>query len=270
MNTLILTGGKSRRMGRDKAGIVRPDGRRQIEFLSQLAQDVGGEVYLSLSDEAPPIELPVIRDRFPGSGPLAALDAAAHAAAGPWLVLGVDLFLMDAETLRHLLGNFDSARLATSYKNRLDARAEPLCTIYHEDALRRAEGAISRDERCARRFLESLDPLLLDLPNPAALENANTPEELDEVFRMQRDGVHPKPVRILYFAKLREASGLGEELFESLAANAAGLYRELAFRHRFSLEPSALRVAINGDFASWDQPLRAGDEVVFIPPVAGG
>jgi molybdopterin converting factor small subunit len=31
-----------------------------------------------------------------------------------------------------------------------------------------------------------------------------------------------------------------------------------------------LRVAINGEFADWTQPLNAGDAVVFVPPVAGG
>jgi molybdopterin converting factor small subunit len=31
-----------------------------------------------------------------------------------------------------------------------------------------------------------------------------------------------------------------------------------------------LRVAVNGEFGDWEQPLAEGDAVVFIPPVAGG
>jgi molybdopterin converting factor small subunit len=31
-----------------------------------------------------------------------------------------------------------------------------------------------------------------------------------------------------------------------------------------------LKVAINGEFTDWSTPLADGDEVVFIPPVAGG
>jgi molybdopterin converting factor small subunit len=33
---------------------------------------------------------------------------------------------------------------------------------------------------------------------------------------------------------------------------------------------SSLRVAINGTYAAWDEPVRDGDEVAIIPPVAGG
>jgi molybdopterin converting factor small subunit len=31
-----------------------------------------------------------------------------------------------------------------------------------------------------------------------------------------------------------------------------------------------LRVAVNTEFGEWSQPLKAGDAVVFVPPVAGG
>ena len=31
-----------------------------------------------------------------------------------------------------------------------------------------------------------------------------------------------------------------------------------------------LRVAVNAEFAAWDRPVRDGDEIVFLPPVAGG
>ncbi|RYD60775.1 MAG: molybdenum cofactor biosynthesis protein MoaC, partial [Verrucomicrobiaceae bacterium] len=76
MTTLILIGGKSQRMGRDKATIERPDGVRQIDWLARLAQLIGGEVYLSMRDHsAPPIDLPVVTDTVTGGGPLSALAA---------------------------------------------------------------------------------------------------------------------------------------------------------------------------------------------------
>ena len=77
-------------------------------------------------------------------------------------------------------------------------------------------------------------------------------------------------VRIRYFAVLREERGRDEELLQTDAATACELYDELRERFSFSLDPERLRVACNGDFVPWDQPLRDGDLVVFIPPVAGG
>ncbi|MBZ0167311.1 MAG: MoaD/ThiS family protein, partial [Candidatus Omnitrophica bacterium] len=40
--------------------------------------------------------------------------------------------------------------------------------------------------------------------------------------------------------------------------------------HGFSLGTETVRVSVNGVYASWDTPLSDNDEVVFIPPVAGG
>jgi molybdopterin converting factor subunit 1 len=77
-------------------------------------------------------------------------------------------------------------------------------------------------------------------------------------------------VRLRYYALLREQAGLGEELVESAAADMAGLYAELAGRHGFRLAREQLRVAVNSEFSDWSRPLADGDEVVFIPPVAGG
>jgi len=77
-------------------------------------------------------------------------------------------------------------------------------------------------------------------------------------------------VTIQYFALLREQAGRSEEQVETAAPTAAALYAELQARHGFTLPKRALKVAVNDEFAPWDQALGTGDRVVFIPPVAGG
>jgi len=79
-----------------------------------------------------------------------------------------------------------------------------------------------------------------------------------------------KTVRVQYFALLREQRGLSQETLTTTMTDAATLYAELGARHGFSLPLEHLRAAINGDFVPWPAPLKDGDEVVFIPPVAGG
>ena len=79
-----------------------------------------------------------------------------------------------------------------------------------------------------------------------------------------------KTLHVQYFALLREQRGLPAETLATDAPDAAALYAELAARHGFTLPETRLRAAINGDFAPWSAPLHNGDEVVFIPPVAGG
>lgn len=77
-------------------------------------------------------------------------------------------------------------------------------------------------------------------------------------------------LRLRYFASLREEAGRAAESIETTAATPAALYAELAGRHGFRLSRAQLQVAVNSAFADWDRPLADDDEVVFIPPVAGG
>lgn len=79
-----------------------------------------------------------------------------------------------------------------------------------------------------------------------------------------------RPLKIGYYAVLREQRGLSEESIESAAATAAELYAALKAEHGFSLEANQLKVVINDAFKPWETPLQPHDNVVFIPPVAGG
>jgi sulfur-carrier protein len=79
-----------------------------------------------------------------------------------------------------------------------------------------------------------------------------------------------KNIHVQYFAILREQRGVAQEKLITAAATAADLYAELRARHGFTLPAERLRVAVNDEFALWTAPLREGDALVFIPPVAGG
>lgn len=76
--------------------------------------------------------------------------------------------------------------------------------------------------------------------------------------------------RVLYFASLRDRAGTDAEQVDSSAVDAHGLYAELRVRHGFAMSEERLRVAVNGEFASWDRELASDDEIAFLPPVSGG
>jgi sulfur-carrier protein len=77
-------------------------------------------------------------------------------------------------------------------------------------------------------------------------------------------------VNLQYYAQLREQAGMGSEQVTTAATSLRELYEELRVRRGFSLVADTLKVAVNTQFSAWDRPLRDGDTVVFIPPVAGG
>lgn len=80
------------------------------------------------------------------------------------------------------------------------------------------------------------------------------------------------PVRTLFFAAYRDRLGLSELTVEvGCGATVADLVAELRGRGApFDLLPEAPAVAVNHTYALPDELLAAGDEVAFIPPVAGG
>ncbi len=77
-------------------------------------------------------------------------------------------------------------------------------------------------------------------------------------------------LHIQYFAILREQRGVAQEKLTTSAATPAALYDELRARHAFTLTGDRIRAAVNDAFVDAATPLREGDRVVFIPPVAGG
>ena len=77
-------------------------------------------------------------------------------------------------------------------------------------------------------------------------------------------------LEIKYYAALREKAGRNAETLMTGAATPAAVYEELRARHGFGLKREHVRVAVNDEFADWDVGLKEGDELVFIPPVAGG
>lgn len=82
--------------------------------------------------------------------------------------------------------------------------------------------------------------------------------------------MNSKTIQIQYFANLREIRGVCSEKIQTCANTPEELYTELKLHHSFPAEIKHMRVAVNSEFSPWDRLLESEDEVVFIPPVAGG
>ena len=83
-------------------------------------------------------------------------------------------------------------------------------------------------------------------------------------------------IRVLYFAWLRQRTGLAAEEVEPPpeVATIGALMRWLAARspgHAAAFaQPKQVRAAVNQEFATPDHPVKPGDEIAFFPPVTGG
>ncbi len=281
---LVLAGGRSSRMQRDKAALEyagRTQLERAVELLTPLVERVFVSVRPDQAGDPLRARFAQIVDSGEVAGPIAGILAAqARHPEAAWLVLACDLPLLDQQTLAHLLRSRRPERQATAYRSSHNGLPEPLCAIYEPSSREAIHAHIASGRDCPRKFLINADTELIDQPEPGALDNVNTPNEYGSaLYRVRAAGAPQAPeaapaaarrINVQYYALLREQAGRSSESLLTAAGTPRELYQELQQRYPFSLAPEMLRVAVNSEFGEWSQRLSEGDSVVFIPPVAGG
>jgi molybdopterin-guanine dinucleotide biosynthesis protein A len=284
---LVLAGGHSKRMQRDKAALEY-HGRSQLEWAVSFVQPHVQRVFVSVrpdqTDDPVRARFDQIVDSHQNLGPIAGIMAAqAKYPDVAWLVLACDLPFLDEGTLTTLIAARQPQRLATAFRSSHDVLPEPLCAIYEPASREAILAHVASGKNCPRKFLINSDVQLLDEPNPHALDNVNTPDEYGSAVAALGPTEIPgatnvdaatdpadKRIKVQYYAILREQAGRSDESVVTGAITPRDLYNELKSRYPFSLAPEMLRVAVNAEFGEWSQRLADGDSVVFIPPVAGG
>ncbi|MEZ4899243.1 MAG: NTP transferase domain-containing protein [Saprospiraceae bacterium] len=174
---LLLVGGRSTRMGTDKAQLSY-HGQPQQKYLYALLKNHLDKVYFSVRQDQQ-LDGPVVRDAFAGLGPFGAIlsffqQYPDHAL----LSVACDLPGVDHEALAYLIKNRDPARLATAFLNPETGFADPLFTIWEPRIYQRMLQFLAMGYSCPRKVLINSDIKLLEAPNPQWLANVNTPEEL--------------------------------------------------------------------------------------------
>ncbi len=135
VSAVLLAGGNSLRMGRDKA-LLNIHGRPVVQVLAARLRTVTDEVLLSANDPSAYafLELPTIRDLFDGRGPLAGLHAGMRHTLRPFtLVLACDLPGVPVLLLQRLIDRsteYDAVVPCTS-----DGLLHPVCAIYNRTCL---------------------------------------------------------------------------------------------------------------------------------------
>ena len=181
---LLLSGGSSRRMRRDKAQLAYA-GEPQLQRAWRLLEAVTTRAFVSLRadqcNEPLRSSLPQIVDTYDAIGPTAGILSAQDAYPGvAWLVLACDLPLLNAETLHTLLDARDPSADATAFCSRFDGLPEPLCALWEPSSHALLKQRYSAASYCPRKALILSRSNLLPAPG-AALDNINTPEEFSEM-----------------------------------------------------------------------------------------
>ena len=179
---LVLSGGMSKRMGQDKA-LIEIDGNTQLNKTYTLLQNHLPEVFVSSrADQSADNERKKynqIYDLYNNIGPLAGIVSAMQEHPEvDWLVVACDLMNLDDKTIDYLIENYHPNDKIIAYKSEYNGLPEPLCAIYSASAKSLLDDSMNRKVICPRKILINSNAKLLTQPNPNALENFNTPEDL--------------------------------------------------------------------------------------------
>ncbi len=183
---ILLTGGRSRRLGVDKATLVFDDetlaarGARRLRAVCSPVIEVGDGVS----------ELPAVREAPAASGPLAALAAAGrwlreHGHPGSALLLAVDLPAVDEELLRWLR---DRPGEPTAVL-RVGGRLQPVCARYGPDALLAADSLVAGGIRALRELLDVVEHDVVEPDEWRAVATEDTFIDVDTPADAERLGI---------------------------------------------------------------------------------
>ncbi|MCP5514166.1 MAG: molybdopterin-guanine dinucleotide biosynthesis protein B [Spirochaetales bacterium] len=188
---LVLIGGASSRMGTDKSALRYAGNISQALHMHRLLSQSCKEVFLSAAPDqiitADGDNIPVLRDRFKGFGPLSGiLTALEHDPMSAWMVASCDLPLLSHDDLETLITERNPKKAATCFgsppleKDQVtdgSLMPEPLCAIYEPKARPRLLSLLGRGIFCPRRALRTSPVKIIYPENPDSLFNANNPEE---------------------------------------------------------------------------------------------
>ncbi|HLR38559.1 MAG TPA: NTP transferase domain-containing protein [Chitinophagaceae bacterium] len=180
LNGLVLAGGRSKRMGKDK-GAIQWNGKEQRYSAADLLKKYCKEVYISCRQEQKNeilSEYQTLTDSFLDFGPYGGILSALRAERDKaWLVVACDLPLLDEETISYLIKNRNTDSIATTFESPHDGLPEPLITIWEPKSYPVLLDFLGKGYTCPRKVLINSNKTILQPPISHALMNVNTPED---------------------------------------------------------------------------------------------
>ena len=180
---LVLSGGKSQRMGEDK-GALDYHGKPQREYEADLVNKFCNRTFISCrqnQDELIETNYEKLYDTFTGLGPyggiLSAFRSYPNAA---WLTIACDMPYVSKETIKQLVKNRNPQKLATCFHNTETEFPEPLMTIWEPRAYPVLLEFLSQGYSCPRKVLINTDIEELTIEDQLSIANANDPNEMEE------------------------------------------------------------------------------------------
>ncbi|MBZ5680172.1 MAG: molybdenum cofactor guanylyltransferase [Acidobacteriia bacterium] len=181
----VLAGGKSTRMGTDKA-FVAFDGRSLLARALDLARSVTPDVYIVGDSAKFSAFAPVVEDLYRDCGPLAGIHAALRTSTKELnLILAVDVPFVSLALLHYLIRRAQDSSAAVTVP-RAGGGWQPLCAVYRREFADAAQSALQRGDYKIDALFDTVKVQVIEEEeltgagfSPRIFRNLNTKEELE-------------------------------------------------------------------------------------------
>jgi len=174
VTAFIIAGGKSSRMGQDKA-FLEINGRMMIDHAIAQAHSVAQDIFIVGPKEKFGAFGRIVKDIYPDCGPLGGIHAALDRSRTKLtLMLAVDTPFITADFLKHLLNEAQASQAMVTVPKTTDG-LQPLCAVYNRDFLPIAQLALAAGQY-------KIDPLF-PRDKTHIIEIAQHPEFDPKMFR---------------------------------------------------------------------------------------
>lgn len=199
VSAILLSGGRSARMGQDKARIDW-DGKPLVTHMVQLLQNLFQEILLVTGDTpryTEIVDVPVLPDRRKGLGPLGGIHTGLHASSNDWnLVLACDMPYVRLSLIARLVDEVDDRYKVVVPE--VTGYFEPLLALYHKSCLPEVDRLIAAHRLkpielytlvptkvLPHEYIERIDPGL------SSFFNLNAPHDLPSTPGSRPRNDHP-------------------------------------------------------------------------------
>jgi molybdopterin-guanine dinucleotide biosynthesis protein A len=261
---IVLAGGKSSRMGSNKA--LLPLGNstllgRTLATMSQLCPElvISGEPSIYAQ-----YEQRIIADTYQGIGPLGGLYSCMQAAQADWYWVATcdQPFLMPFvyQRLHGAIRPSTQVVYATTHN-----QTHPLVAIFHRSVFAKLTESIANEKYGVWKLIQQTN--FTEVPfarnEQHAFLNMNTTDDYKLISSMNTHNV-----TLLYFGIVADIIG---NFSENIAWNGTlGDLNQMLLQKHPQLANQQLRYAINRNLATMDQTIAPGDEIALLPPFSGG
>lgn len=262
VSILILAGGKSQRMGKNKAFLPLFDSTFIQNILNNFGK-LSSRIFISGNPEIyKRYNLPVLSDqlKFEEKGPMSGIYSGLLKAKTEWLfVISVDSPQIKILDLENLYKHKEGFKMILS-KDENDIH--PLVGLYHKSLIKPIQNNLENDKLSMKGLYldKNLKTEFVQLEHPEKLKNINTPEEYRKEFM---------EVNIVFYGELAELVEPNKTLIISANTNLRD-FKSLLIERFPVLENKIYKMSLNNAFADELTTIERQSKIDVFPPFAGG